>query len=305
MTKIVLAVDGGATKTAVKVVDGERELLSIIGSGSNYQAIGEEKVAAELVRLLKQVAALHVTVDAAVFAIAGIDTKHDLAVVRKLVDESIAASRLAFKLHVVENDVEAAMRGLCGDKPGALVISGTGAIGYSFDGEHVYRAGGWGHRVGDEGSGYWIGQAVVQAVFKAMDGRGSETLLSDYVLASKGFADTDELMNWLYRSDYRNADLAGFASLLQQAVEAGDEVAIHIAKRAADELLSLASTLLKPLNERLDNTFTFYLNGGVLKHNAYIYERLTQGLLEIAPHIVIELCDQKPIDAILARAQLL
>lgn len=305
MTKIILAVDGGATKTAIKVVTGERELLSITGSGSNYQAIGEEKVAAELTQLLKQVAALNVTVDAAVFAIAGIDTKQDLIVVQRIVRESIAASGVRINTYVVENDVEAAMRGLCGDQPGALVISGTGAIGYSFDGKQVYRAGGWGHRVGDEGSGYWIGQAVVQAVFKAMDGRGAGTVLSEYVLTSKGFADTDELMNWLYRGDYRNADLASFGSLLQRAVETGDAVAIQIAKRAADELISLASTLLKPLNNSFDRSFTFYLNGGVLKNNAYLYERFVQGLQEIAPQIRIELCNQKPIDAIIKRATFL
>lgn len=305
MTKVVLAVDGGATKTAVKVIAGEQELLSITGSGSNYQAIGEEKVAAELSRLLEQVAALGVTVDAAVFAVAGIDTRQDLAIVKRLVNESIKASSLIVSTYVVENDVEAAMRGLCGNKPGALLISGTGAIGYSFDGANVYRAGGWGHRVGDEGSGYWIGQAVVQAVFKAMDGRGAETVLSKYVLTSKGFADTDELMNWLYREDYRNADLASFGSLLQRAVEAGDVVAIDIAKRAAEELISLASTLLTPLTNCLDREFTFYINGGVLKNNAYLYERFVQGLKAIAPQIRIELCSQKPIAAILARANFL
>lgn len=302
MTKVVLAVDGGATKTAVKVLDGERELMSITGSGSNYQAIGEEKVTAELSRLLSQVAQLSVTVDAAVFAIAGIDTKQDLVTVRKIVADSIAASGITVDTYVVENDVEAAMRGLCGDKPGALLISGTGAIGYSFDGERVYRAGGWGHRVGDEGSGYWIGQAVVQAVFKSMDGRGAATVLSEYVLTSKGFADTDELMNWLYRGDYRNADLAGFGSLLQQAVESGDAVAVQIAELAAEELTSLACALLKPFHGHLDNTFTFYLNGGILKNNAYIYDRFVQGLQNEAPRITITLCEQKPIDAIIARA---
>lgn len=302
MTKVVLAVDGGATKTAVKVVDTERELLSITGSGSNYQAIGEEKVTAELSRLLSQVAQLNITVDAAVFAIAGIDTKQDLVTVRKIVADSLVASGLAVNAYVVENDVEAAMRGLCGDKPGALLISGTGAIGYSFDGEHVYRAGGWGHRIGDEGSGYWIGQAVVQAVFKAMDGRGADTVLSEYTLASKGFTHTDELMNWLYREDYRNADLAGFGSLLQRAVDAGDAVAVLIAEHAIEELTSLACALLKPFHGHLDSSFIFYLNGGVLKNNAYIYDRFVQGIQNCAPSIKITLCEQKPIDAIIARA---
>jgi N-acetylglucosamine kinase-like BadF-type ATPase len=37
------------------------------------------------------------------------------------------------------------------------------------------RAGGWGHMVGDEGSGYWIGREAVAAVMRASDGRGPAT----------------------------------------------------------------------------------------------------------------------------------
>lgn len=302
VTKVILALDGGATKTAVKVMNGEQELLSIIGRSSNYQAIGEKKVAKQLYELLKQVAALNVTVDAAVFAIAGIDTLQDKIIVQKIVASCIKASELNIISYVVENDVEATLHGLCEKTPGALVISGTGAIGYSYDGEHVYRVGGWGHRVGDEGSGYWIGQAIIQAVLKAADGRGKKTVLSEYALHLKEFTTTDELINWLYREDYRNSDLANFASLLQQAVDIGDEMALRISERAAEELFCLAQTLLKPLRCELNSSFTFYLNGGVLKNNRYIYNNLIQGIQNVTPQITIKLCEQKPIDAIIARA---
>lgn len=306
VVKTLLAIDGGATKTAVKVIrtNGE-QLLSTVGRGSNYQALGEQQVYTELTSILNEVASLHVDIDAAVFAIAGIDTEKDLTIVQNIVARSIASSSVSIKHYVVENDVEAAMRGLCRNKPGALVISGTGAIGYSYDGSKTFRVGGWGHRVGDEGSGYWIGQAVVQAVFQAMDGRGEQTALTKYVLDCKGFANTDELMNWLYRADYRNADLASFGSLLQSAVCEGDCVAVKIAGRAADELSLLAVTLLKQMNwsPTSQQTMTFYLNGGVLKNNPSIYHIVEKEIVQFAPNVEVALCNEKPIDLILNRAR--
>ena len=40
------------------------------------------------------------------------------------------------------------------------------------------RAGGWGHMIGDEGSGYWIGREALAAVMRASDGRGPATRLT-------------------------------------------------------------------------------------------------------------------------------
>lgn len=305
MEKIILAVDGGATKTAVILYSSIRgKLFSTVGAGSNYQAIGAKKVEEELSKLLAEVAELGYPIDAAVFAIAGIDTLTDKNIVNQIVENSIATSSLSIQTYVVENDVEATMLGLCQNKPGALLISGTGAIAYSYNGEDIFRAGGWGHRVGDEGSGYWIGQTIAQAIFKSSDGRGEQTRLTDLVLQSKKLTEVDALMNWLYRPDYRNADLASLGSLLQQAIDEGDNVALSIAKKASHELFELAIAVLKPLLT-IDNTFNFYLNGGVLKNNPTILTLLQEQLKNAYPAIHLVVCEEKPIRYIINRALIL
>ena len=116
------------------------------------------------------------TIAVAVFAIAGIDTEEDARIVREITEASITNSPFIVETLIVENDVEATLLGIANGQPTTLLISGTGAICFSFNGEKTVRAGGWGHRVGDEGSGYWIGQQVAKAIFRAADGRGKSTI---------------------------------------------------------------------------------------------------------------------------------
>jgi N-acetylglucosamine kinase-like BadF-type ATPase len=60
---------------------------------------------------------------------------------------------------VVMSDVEAAYRQKLGDRPGVLLLAGTGSIALARDREgRWHRAGGLGPAKGDEGSGYWIGR---------------------------------------------------------------------------------------------------------------------------------------------------
>ena len=304
MNKTIIAIDGGATKTAMTVCDAAGfELYNVTSSGSNYQAIGEKNVADILTNLLTDAANnLHDWhIDAAVFAIAGIDTAKDLEIVQAIVERSISNCPLKIEHYVVENDVEATLKGLTSEQPGALLISGTGAIAYGYDGKQIVRAGGWGHRAGDEGSGYWIGQQVARAIFKAADGRGPKTLLTGLVLAALSLDSAEQLSNHLYNDTYTNARLASLGSLLQGAYEAGDDVACIIADEAAHELCLLAQTIVQRLNVHSE-PFPFYLNGGVLKNNACIYNLFLSKMQALYPQVTFQLCDEQPLHYLVQRA---
>lgn len=60
----------------------------------------------------------------------------------------------------VVSDVEAARDGAFGDRPGILLLAGTGSIALGRDRRgKLGRAGGLGPLLGDEGSAFWIGRA--------------------------------------------------------------------------------------------------------------------------------------------------
>lgn len=305
LNQILLAVDGGATKTTMtlRTQDGQ-ELFASTSTGSNYQAIGQENVQRLFEALLTDAKhAVHKQeIAAAVFAIAGIDTKKDAQIMQHLVEATIQQADLTVKKLAVENDVEATLLGLADNHPASLLISGTGAICFSYNGQDTVRAGGWGHRAGDEGSGYWIGRQIAKAVFRAVDGRAEPTALTELVLRANHFADTDSLMNWLYSAEYTNARLASFSPHLQQAVEQGDAAAINIARKAADELVLLATAALQKSGHN-GEIHPFYINGGVLKNTPSVYDLFTRKMKEIFPSVQFELCKEEPIEYIVKRAQ--
>lgn len=57
------------------------------------------------------------------------------------------------------------------DDPRVLLVAGTGSAAVGVDGARRVRVGGWGARVGDEGSGAWLGMEAVRATIRALDGR--------------------------------------------------------------------------------------------------------------------------------------
>jgi glucosamine kinase len=70
----------------------------------------------------------------------------------------------------VISDAQAAYSGAMGDRPGILVLAGTGsiAIGRSENGRWA-RAGGLGPLLGDEGSAFWIGRQWLRAASRGED----------------------------------------------------------------------------------------------------------------------------------------
>lgn len=302
---IVLAVDGGATKTTVTVRSSNGICyFEKSGAPANYQSYGEKAVFNVLSSLLKEVysSTSKLEIDVAIFAMAGIDTDKDLRLIKQLIITCLEQIPLSIKSVIVENDVEATLLGLIGENPGGLLISGTGSIAYGSNGKGlITRVGGWGHLVSDDGSGYWIGKEIIKAIFRAEEGLlEAPTLLKELVLKKLNFTHVEELFSWLYEPHFTISQMASVSSLLQPAIDLRDTVAINIANNATNELFLLIRRILTKLDgETL--AMPFYLNGGILQHT----ESITKKLIQIAnyhyPKITFTLCSTPPIESIVKR----
>jgi N-acetylglucosamine kinase-like BadF-type ATPase/TusA-related sulfurtransferase len=85
---------------------------------------------------------------------------------------------------LLASDVLTSHAGALGLTPGVVVAAGTGAVALGTDLRGCWvRSDGWGHLLGDEGSGAWIGAAGLRAALRAHDGRtgGSPALLERLV----------------------------------------------------------------------------------------------------------------------------
>src|SRR5204863_821295 len=146
--------------------------------------------------------------------IAGVDRDDEAQVVRAMM------RRIGYKSRIlVVNDALIALVAGAGDNPGIVVIAGTGSIVYgrSAAGEAA-RAGGWGHMIGDEGSGYWIGREALAAVMRAADGRGPSTALTAEILRHFGVADVSHLPRIVYDREAPRMSVAALGPLVERVV---------------------------------------------------------------------------------------
>ncbi|MFC4495104.1 N-acetylglucosamine kinase [Streptomyces ovatisporus] len=139
-------------------------------------------------------------------------------------------------------DAVTAYAGALGQLPGAVVAGGTGLIAMGTDLHSWRRADGWGHLLGDCGSGAWIGQAGLQAAMRAYDGReGGSAALRERAEAVFG-APLSGLPAHLYPRTDRPAVLASFAPEVAACAE-HDVVAEEILLAAAQEIATAAAAV--------------------------------------------------------------
>lgn len=245
MSRWMVGVDGGASRTRAVVVDAEmRELGRAEGPAAAVDARHPERAAEVVERVMTEaVRRAEVTFPAAGLYAALAGAGRETA--RVAVELALTELRVARAVRV-GTDVEAAFEDAFGDQPGILVMSGTGsvALGRSERGR-VARVGGWGSLLGDEGSGYAVGLEGLRRIVRDIDGRGPETRLRDAVMAELGLVEVPELVVWAH--DATKGDIAGLVPVVSESAGQGDAVAGEILVSAVEELEGHVLTMLTTL----------------------------------------------------------
>jgi N-acetylglucosamine kinase-like BadF-type ATPase len=287
----VLGIDAGGTKTLCLLADETGRIIAEgLGPGANFHTSGD----VELEHALRQV--IHMAIGdrgiapaAVCVGIAGVDRENEAHIVGSMIQSSVPASRV-----VVVSDALIALEAGAGESPGIVVISGTGSIAYGRNaGLEAARSGGWGHIIGDEGSGYWIGRQALSAVVRAVDGRGPVTRLKDDVLAHFGIEDISGLPRIVYDLDLPRMSVAALGPVVQRASGLGDPVATDILERAAEELTLAARSVAARLDMEND-VFVFVLAGGVFRVVPSLVDAITRRLVAIAPRSRVQLLEGEP-----------
>ncbi|MDQ0862320.1 BadF/BadG/BcrA/BcrD ATPase family protein [Bacillus sp. V2I10] len=303
----LLAVDGGGTKTLAVVTDSTGKVMGIGRSNaSNYQVAGIEEAKNALIVAIEEVLIKickkdQITFQTGVFALAGIDTSEDRDIVHRIIINACIQCGINIEKIIIENDALSTLIGATSNRPGALVISGTGSIAFAHNGKGEYvRAGGWGHKVGDEGSGYWIGKEAIRSILMMSDGRGPNTILRDKVLKALSLPTVEALYNWIYGANDSVDTISEIAQIVEVSRREGDSVSHTILDAASDELfLLLFAVMEKTLNTHENNTII--LQGGILKHNQYIQKRLSDKVKNQFPNSRLITANLEPYEYIVQR----
>src|SRR5271166_3125297 len=230
--RFLMGIDGGATKTLAAVLDlHSRALYVAHGGPSNEDAVGAAMAVDSLLQAadeaLAQAAITSSELGAAVLAVAGTDTDTLAEHVRAVRSDD----------WIVVNDVVGAWATATGAAPGLAVISGTGSNVFGVGPEgRAWRAGGWGHLLGDEGSGYWLGVQSIKAALRDREASGPETALSDAAPAFFGAPSVEALAAMVYTKPFTKGEIAAFAIETGKLAERGDAVALELYRRGAARL---------------------------------------------------------------------
>ncbi|HZP49170.1 MAG TPA: BadF/BadG/BcrA/BcrD ATPase family protein [Vicinamibacterales bacterium] len=287
----VLGIDAGGTKTVCLLADETGAVLSEgRGPGANLHTAGElglEKVLHEVME--SAIGERAIALGAISVGMAGVDRDDEARTVRAIMRRLGQRTRV-----LVVNDALIALVAGARDAPGIVVIAGTGSIVYGRNAAgEAARAGGWGHMIGDEGSGYWIGKEALAAVMRAADGRGPSTELSGEILRHFGVDDVSRLPRLVYDREAPRVAVAELGPLVQRIAAAGDAVATRILERAAEELVLAAGSVASRLEMRGDS-FTFFLSGGAFRVVPRLFDDLERRLVEVAPRSQVQPLDVEP-----------
>lgn len=287
----VLGIDAGGTKTVCYLADGNGALVGEgRGGGANLQAHGELEVEKVLHAVVEAAYGERPIQPAAVcLGVAGVDRPEDDRVIRDIM------RRLGFRTRtLVVNDALVALVAGVGDRPGVVLIAGTGSIAYGVNQDgYAARAGGWGYVLGDEGSGYWIGRKALAAVVREADGRGPRTQLSARILEHFGLTEASGLVREVYDKGLRRQAVAALGPVVEGAREQGDVVAAEILRSASTELTRAAASVIERLEMR-GHAFRVVLAGGIFRVIPWLCDDVTRRLAEVAPRAAVAKLEVEP-----------
>ncbi len=295
----VLGIDGGGTRTRASIVDGAK-VLAFAENGSIKRLRVGERVAEENLRAILKDAYSQAGVQSVKAASAGVasasmpgvkewitEVLHDFGVQRcEIVGDEVIALDGAFK-----------------GGPGILQIAGTGSncIGRAPDGSRE-GAGGWSSRLGDEGSGYWIGLHSIRRALKAHDCE-EPTRVLETVGAIWGTSSLDELIN--VGDGTPSPDFAALAPAINQLAEEGDTVAIGVLKQAAADLVESVLLVRSKLRRKHNLTAEIPVAwiGSVIGKSRLVQQEFFAGLHSTVPGLPVRDTEVDGIEGAVWRAQ--
>ncbi len=273
--EFIAGIDGGGTKTHIvcRTPQGQHLREKTLGA-FNLNGVGEERFNALLEELIGFLAAQGRCLSVCIGA-AGASSPR----LRELT--AAAMDRAGIARWKLVGDHEIALYGALEGQPGCLLIAGTGSICFGRDGRGgTARAGGWGHLIGDGGSGYALGRDALAAVTRQLDGLDGETLLTGLVSRELDLDSREAIVAYVYGGGKDR--LAAVSPLVERAAALGDAAALQIVERNAQELVRLVRAVAGRLGLEQGQTALY---GGLLEHDTALRRRSVDAMAEAMPRM--------------------
>ena len=284
---VVLAVDGGNSKTDVVLLDRRGDVLAAVrGPGSSPHMLGLEgsmRVVDDLISSACDHARIRVEGrrigEFGAWFMAGADLPAEERALQRAIDQLGRTS-----INSVANDAFAILRAGTDEGWGVAAVVGAGinCVGRSPDGRQA-RFLSLGEVTGDWGGGSDIGMAALGIAVRSEDGRAGPTRLRRDVADHFERRRATDVAIALHQRRLHPDRLRELAPIVVAAADAGDLAAIDILDRQADEVVAWVGGAIRRLRiARLD--VPVVLGGSILAAlPATFVQRIQDGVRRVAP----------------------
>jgi N-acetylglucosamine kinase-like BadF-type ATPase len=273
----IIGIDGGGTKTR-GILYSNGEVKSELVSGTTRigaVGVGEscERTLTVITELCHKVSIDTSEVDAIVVGLAGVWLDEEKKRSQNLIRTLARSQKTVINDLQVTSDAEIAFEGAFGGKDGIMTIVGTGSIALGKFKNKIFRCGGWGIELDDEGSGAWIGREGLTAVVRALDGRGKATSLAKEIEQLFPTINLEEPRTIVKAYAERAFEYQNLTPYVMKCAENGDEVCMKIIVDSAKHLAELPNAIIKNVKDRPVNVA---LMGGIIDANTILKDLLEE-----------------------------
>lgn len=278
MSKYILGVDGGATKSHLAIFDSSGKCVGATAYGPlNHEVMEgsldelEERLGELLPRVLSDVGATADDIAFAVFGLAGVDTDAQQSHISGMI------SNIGFKNQITCNDAFLGVPAGCPDCVGICAINGTGFKLAAIDNSGVaVQTCGIGSFTDDMGGGHWYGLQAIASVYNELYRLGRPTIMREILFDLFGISrreDYLEIITEKYNSG--NPDMIALNSVIFNAAAQGDAVAMSVLEASAEQYAGGIARLILDLDFPPDKAVHVTLAGSVfVKQKVRILQEL-------------------------------
>jgi glucosamine kinase len=255
---IFIGIDGGGTKSKVRIEDNAGRLLGqAVGGPSNirlsvdtawqsiYYAL-EEGLKPAGISLQDNNYRFHVAM-----GLAGCEVSE--------AQKEFLSRAHPFKTLQLITDAHIACIGAHGAQDGAIIIIGTGAIGYQIQNGKGVRVSGWGFPHDDEGGGAWLGLEAARLTFQWLDHRIEKSALLEDIFDFFN-RDIESFVAWANRAN--STEFARLAPIVINHSQQEEILSVRLMKKAA-HAIDRVSVALEKMRVKSDKSLPCSLFGGI------------------------------------------
>lgn len=288
-----IGIDGGGTKTFIRIINEKEETIDThVTTGSNISSIGYDKTVKVIKnginKILSRNQLLIKNCKGLCMGAAGVDREKEKKEVENIFKE------IGFKSVQVMNDTRIVLKTETDQNKGIVVIAGTGSIVLGIKDDEKVRAGGWGYKLGDEGSAYWIGMQGIKAVLDAYDQVSMGTELTKKILNHFDLEKVEDFIGLFYKKAINKNRIAEVSRIVDAVALRGDVVAIKILETSSQALGKQVIAVHRRLFDSGNHMIPVILNGSVALNSSIFFKSFVNYLDNEAMNLQIQPINRDP-----------